>query len=321
MSYHLFSQLGHVELFTTDLEASTEFFTDILGLEQSARTAESVYMRGWGEFHHHSLKLTASSKPGLGHMAFRTDGPEELEQVARIVEPLGLGVGYTDGDIGHGRGYRFYTPDGHLVEAFWEVDLWEAPEELRTVFKTRPQKYVTRSASCRRIDHVTVSCNEPEANRRLFERLGFRTNEIQRLDTGEEIFAFLSVTNLAHDVAFGPNRAGTRGRLDHVCFWEDTREEILRLADIASENGVEIEWGPSRHRGTEILFLYLREPGGNRIEICSGGYLIFAPDWAPVEWFVSERPAAAWAGDIPMSMIEAREEQVESPPRSVPFAS
>ncbi|MCW2995507.1 MAG: hypothetical protein JWQ18_3002 [Conexibacter sp.] len=306
MAHHLFSQLGHVELLTTDLEGSVDFFSNILGLEESAREGDSVYMRCWGEFHHHSLKLTASPRSGLGHMAFRTDGADEVDQVAAIVEPLGLGLGYIDGDVGHGRAYRFSTPDGHVVEAFWDVDIWEAPPELQTIHKTRPQKYVTRGASCRRLDHVTVNCSDPTPSRELFERLGFRTNEIQRFDeTKEELFSFLSVSNLAHDVAFGRDPAGERGRLNHVCFWEETREEVLRLADIAADYDVEIEWGPSRHRGTEIMFLYLREPGGNRVEICSGGYLVFAPDWKPVEWWVSEHPAIMWSGGIPDSMYEA----------------
>ena len=312
MANHLFSQLGHVELLSTDLEGSVDFFTNILGLEESARDGSSVYMRGWGEFHHHSLKLTASEESGLGHMAFRTDGPGEVDEVAELVDSMGYGIGFTDGDIGHGRTYQFNTPDGHLVEAFWDVEIWQAPPELRTVHKTRPQKYVTRGASSRRIDHVTVNCADPAPNREMFEALGFRTNEIQRFDdSGDELFSFLSVSNLAHDIAFGWDPAGAHGRLNHVCFWEETREELMRLADIAADYSVPIEWGPGRHRGTEIMFLYLREPGGNRVEICSGGYLIFAPDWKPVEWLASERPAIMWSGEIPESMYDA------SPPVAV----
>jgi catechol 2,3-dioxygenase-like lactoylglutathione lyase family enzyme len=55
MRKRLISQLAHVELHTPKLDASVAFFHDILGMEESARTSESVYMRCWGEFHHHSL--------------------------------------------------------------------------------------------------------------------------------------------------------------------------------------------------------------------------------------------------------------------------
>jgi catechol 2,3-dioxygenase len=30
--------------------------------------------------------------------------------------------------------------------------------------------------------------------------------------------------------------------------------------------------------------LYFKEPGGHRIELWTGGLLIFAPDWQAIEW-------------------------------------
>jgi len=45
------------------------------------------------------------------------------------------------------------------------------------------------------------------------------------------------------------------------------------------ESGVHIEFGPGRHGMGEQTYLYFREPGGNRIEVNSGGYRIYQPDW------------------------------------------
>ena len=53
---------------------------------------------------------------------------------------------------------------------------------------------------------------------------------------------------------------------------------MLRAADIFLEHGIVMESGPHKHAIQQTFFLYTWEPGGNRIEICAGGFLIFAPD-------------------------------------------
>ena len=45
------------ELWVTDLEASSRFYVDHLGLVVSARTDDTLYLRGWEERTHHSLVL------------------------------------------------------------------------------------------------------------------------------------------------------------------------------------------------------------------------------------------------------------------------
>ena len=73
-------------------------------------------------------------------------------------------------------------------------------------------------------------------------------------------------------------------RLHHLAFWVDSREDVLRAADLMNDARVPIEAGPSRHIPIQGFYLYTREPGGNRVEICSGGYLGFDPDDEPVVW-------------------------------------
>jgi catechol 2,3-dioxygenase len=46
-----------------------------------------------------------------------------------------------------------------------------------------------------------------------------------------------------------------------------------------------MEAGPGKHGISQALFLYVFEPGGNRVELFGdAGYLIFDPDWKPVTW-------------------------------------
>ena len=71
---------------------------------------------------------------------------------------------------------------------------------------------------------------------------------------------------------------------------------MLRAADVFLENGVFIETGPHKHAIQQTFFLYVYEPGGNRVEVASAGArLILAPDWKPIRWTEAERKKGqAW---------------------------
>ena len=59
------AHLGHLEILTPKPDESLRFFVDILGLTESGREGDSVYLRAYDDYERHSLKLTASKLPGL----------------------------------------------------------------------------------------------------------------------------------------------------------------------------------------------------------------------------------------------------------------
>ena len=96
--------------------------------------------------------------------------------------------------------------------------------------------------------------------------------------------------------------------------WVDNREDVLRAADVLAENGIFIEAGPSKHNNSQGFYLYSYEPGGNRIEVYSGSYLVFAPDWQPVLWNEEERGTGVyWGGALPQSFIDYATPDIEAP--------
>jgi len=297
------AHLGHVELLTPEPEESLRFFTQVLGMEQTAHRGGSVYLRAWGDHDLYTLKLTEAREAGLGHIGWRARSPRALERRARALEASGRGRGWVDGDLGHGAAYRFEDPDGHPMEVYYEAEKYRPPEHLRPALKNQPQKNPARGVGVRRIDHVNVLCRNVTSDREFMEEhLGFKLREHVVLDDGTEAGAWISVTPLTHDIALTKDATGSRGRLHHVAYWLDNREDVLRAADVFSEEGVFIETGPSKHALTHGFFLYVYEPGGNRVEVYSGGYLIFAPDWEPVTWTEAERARGqAWGLKVPES--------------------
>ena len=125
--------------------------------------------------------------------------------------------------------------------------------------------------------------------------LGYRLHERIELDDGTETGAWLSASIAAHELIYTADAYGARGRLHHLAFWVDTREECLRAADIWLDNDVPIEAAPSKHAIAQGFFLYGLEPGGNRIEVTTGGYFVFDPEFEPVVWTEAERAKGqAW---------------------------
>jgi catechol 2,3-dioxygenase len=281
------AQLAHVELLTPKPDETLHFFKELLGLEETVREGQSVYLRAYEDFYHHTLKVTESPKPGLGHVAWRTTSPQALQRRAAALETTGLGLGWSEGDRGHGPAYRFTTPAGHPMELLWEVEYYAAPVEKQSALLNRPQKRPLRGVPVRRLDHVNLMADEVTPTKEfLQEQLGFRLREQILFDGGTvEQGAWLSVSALVHEIALLRDPTGSRGRLHHICYWYGIPQHLADAAEVLCENGITIEAGPGKHGIAQALFMYVFEPGGNRVELFGdSGYLVFDPAWQPVTW-------------------------------------
>ena len=290
------AHLSHVELLTPRLEESLFYFQEILGMEVSGESGDSVYLRGFGDYERSSVKLTASVQAGVGHLAYRTQSPEALESRVAALEAAGLEGHWLDGDIGHGRAYEFLDPDGHRLELFYESERYQPPAELRPALKNQPMRFTGRGVCVSHLDHVNFLAVDPAENRAFAERhLGMRLTEQILLDDGTEVGVWLTSNPKSYELVYTHDQTHTRGRLHHIAFYVEQREDVLRAADIFLEHGIVMESGPHKHAIQQTFFLYTWEPGGNRIEICSGGHLILAPDYEPVIWSQAERAKGqAW---------------------------
>jgi len=290
------AHIHHAELLTPFPQESLAFFRDLFGMQVEHAEGQSVFLRGWGEYQRYGLKLTEGSLPGLGHLAIRAWDRGGLRERVAAIEAAGLGEGWIDSDHGHGAAYRFRDPDGHHCELLFEADRYRPPEALRPRLKNVPQRRVDRGAAVKRLDHVNLLAADVAANRAFAEReLGFRTYERVVLDSGEETGAWMSLTIAAHELIYTADHAGGHGRLHHLAWFVDTREELLRAADLFLDADVPIEAAPSKHAVAQGMFLYVYEPGGNRVEVTTGTHFIYDPEYEPVVWTEAERARGqAW---------------------------
>lgn len=290
------AHLGTVELFTPELEGSVWFFTEILGMTETGRHDGSVLLRTFDNYETTSLIVTERDRPGMGPTAVRASSPDALDRIERTLGDAGHDITWIDGYAGHGRTLRTTDPDGHELDVYFDTRWYEAPEQLRPALKNQPQAKPNRGVGVRRLDHVNYLAQDVLANAEFHQLLGARPTEQIRLDSGRIAARWLTYTQKSYDVVYTEDWTGSTGRLHHIAFATDGREDILRACDICIDHDVFIETGPHKHAIQQTFFLYVYEPGGNRIELCNPlTRLVLAPDWRLITWTEDERKKGqAW---------------------------
>ncbi|SSC67280.1 VOC family protein [Ciceribacter selenitireducens] len=290
------AHLAHVEMYTDKFEESLDFFTRVYGLKLSGQDETSAYLRAWDDYEYCSLKLTRSHTTGVGHVAYRASSPQALERRVKTIEKSGYKViGWVDGDLGHGPAFRFEDPFGHVFEIYWDTVKYQATGADVPALKNTASAFT--GAAPRRLDHLNLLSSDVSEFRRFMQTcLGSRVTEMIQLDNGRIGGCWFTINNKTYDLACTEEHGGGVGRLHHVTYATDQREDILRAADIFLQNGVHIETGPHKHAVQGTFFLYVWEPAGNRVELAnSGARLILQPDWEPVIWTETDRKKGqAW---------------------------
>ncbi len=162
-------KIGHVGVNVTDIERSTQFYTQVLGLSVTESMGENqrpgglVFLRYNQD--HHGIALfgghTAPLQGGtLNHIAFEV---HSLDEVFRAREHL-RAHGITPHFEGRRRAgcqvaVEFRDPDGHELEIYWDIDQvgsegsvrpaseWRATASLEDAVKTAPKGQDTTLAN------------------------------------------------------------------------------------------------------------------------------------------------------------------------------
>ena len=295
------AQLVSVGLYSPKPEETVQFFYEMLGMEISHREGQSVYLRAYEDFYQYSLKITERDQPGLEEITWRAKSPDALDRIVNSLKDSGAGIGWTEKDYAHGAAYKFTTPDGHKMKMLWDLDYYVAPDELRSKLPDRPSKRPLRGVPVRRIDHVNLLVSDAPRHRDfLVDNLGFKVRE-ELVNNEMTLGSWLSVSPLVHEIAVMGDPMGVGNRFHHVAYWYGITQHLIDIADVFRERDIRIEAGPGMHGMSQVAFLYVFEPGGNRVELFGdGGLLIFDPDWQTVTWNgadeIERLNAGVWMG-------------------------
>lgn len=291
------AHVGSVELLTPTIEESRDFFVDLMAMDEVGTRGDSVYLHTWDDYERFTVKLTAHRTAGVGRTYLRASGPEALSREVARLDELGVSGRWVEDELGLGAIYLIADPDGHEIGLYWETERYVAPPSLKPALKNQAARFPGRGANVRRLDHVNyLAADVPSNSSFLAEALGAMKTEQILTEDGSPAATWFTFSDKTYDIVYSADWTGSNGRLHHIALATDTREDILRAADVCLENGIHIETGPHKHAIQQTFFLYIWEPGGNRIELCNpGARLMLAPDWPVVSWTAEERAKGqAW---------------------------
>jgi catechol 2,3-dioxygenase len=291
------AHVGSVELFSPEPEATVRFFEDLMSMRVVHREGNSTFLHAWDDYEQWTVKVTGRKQAGVGPTYLRASSPQALDRRIAVLESLGHVGTWSDSEWALGPVYLTTDPDGHQIGLYYETTWYQASDD-RPSLKNQASRLPLGGTRVRRLDHVNfLSSDMAGSDVFVREALGGRTTELIAMDDGSTAASWYTFTDKSYDLVYTTDWIeGAQARLHHVAFACDTREDILRAADLFLDSGVHIETGPHKHAIQQTFFLYVWEPGGNRIELCNAAArLVLAPDWEPVVWTQAERAKGqAW---------------------------
>lgn len=289
---------AYVELRVSDLDASERFYSGLLGMIVTERSADAVYLRGWEERLRHSLVLRRAPVAAAARLGFRVRHESDLDLIEADLAARGLAPTWAEApEPGVGRVLQVCDPFGYPLEFFHEMEQVE----------TQLQRFdLHRGAPVLRFDHLNLHVPTMEAAFRFWSSLGFRCSEYISTDPPDERLTGVWMLRKpsVHDIAL---TAGRGPRLHHFAFWIGEAAGVLRACDQLAAGGhaSAIERGPGRHGVSNAFFVYLRDPDGHRIELYACDYYTGDPDHQPVRWSVNDvRCRSFWGTRVPDSWYE-----------------
>src|SRR4029079_3833304 len=193
-------RLAHVDVRTPDLELSTAYYTEVLGLQLAKRGDDTVYLKCWDEEDHHSIRLRYDPRTGLDLFSFRVEHEDDLAELENAITSSGCQVQRVSrGEaVGQGESIRFGIPSGQTMELVYELDktggllgkLNPAPVPPPGMPGIAPP----------RLDHMLINAEEVGEAAAFFRSvLGFRMTE-QVLDAnGHQLGVWLERSHATHE--------------------------------------------------------------------------------------------------------------------------
>lgn len=291
-------KLEHAQLRVTDLDASVDFYTEVMDLTELHRDDGTVYL-GCGVDEYYDLAVKEGGT-GVDHFAIRVDSAETLNDYEATLEDQGVRTTRTDGDEpGQKLSVQFDLPSGVTAELI----VLKKPGYLHV---TNTPKHVTGSGPVD-LDHVTLATTDVEADATfLRDTLGWHISDVMEASDGEWSMAFTRYGDYHHDVGLFVCEEDA-WTLNHLGWEFQSFDHMKVFADRLARHGTRLELGMNRHYVGDNLFAYFQEPGGNRFEITAEMATIDTN--TPTDFHEAEQGTdeiiAAWGGiEAPESMDE-----------------
>jgi catechol 2,3-dioxygenase len=269
------TRTSHVVLTVKDLDASRQFYTEVIGLVVTADEGDTLYLRGIEEACHHSLVLRRSGDtPTCARVGMRVLRDQDLDRLKAFFESRGCATAWAE--VPH---------QGRTLQA---TDVAGVPLEFCATMPVVPrmitQFHLHKGGAAARIDDTQILVPDVRKATEFYMAAGFWLSEyISPLQSSELAGVFLQRKGNPHDIVFFSGRGP---RLHHAAFTSPESVNIIKACDVAGTLGFGsgVERGPGRHGPGHAFFVYFRDPDGHRVELFNTHYQAMDIEVEPVRW-------------------------------------
>lgn len=235
------SKISHATYETPDLDAQTDYYTDVIGLALVDKTKDAVYLASTLE--HHSVVLLRGSEAKCARVGFQLAPDADLNDFEKQVAAHGIKTTRkSDADPSVADLVTFEDFKGTVMEVF------KTPQPLN-----RP--FTRKGVVPHKLGHVAFHVEDAQAGTKWYcDVLGFRVS-----DWMGDFFSFLRCGHDHHTI----NLAATgKNAHFHTAFELRDWSHMQTSSDLLSQKGYKLIWGPGRHGIGHNLFTYHRGPNG-----------------------------------------------------------
>lgn len=282
------TRVGHVSLRVPDVDASSEFMQDVLGMSESERGDGRVYLT-CNERHHELILSAGGRKAEYEHIGMEVADDAALEQTLRAAEAAGgTRLGTVDGEPGIAGGALVRGPGGHVFKLFHTMAIGQ-PTEASSIADVRAL----------RSEHFSLNVrNRPAMERFLQDGLG-----MQLTDRIGKNGAWFRCEEIHHGIALVQT---PKNGLAHYAFSLEDFDALRRVADRLHERGRKLAWGPGRHGPGNNLFIYFFDAAGALVECCADMARVGpGHPYEPRTWKLRPGNISLWGGFPPPRFLAA----------------
>jgi len=265
------SKLHHLCLSTAQLPEMVAWYRDIMGMTPEVAGGGITWMKGTQR----NLLLQEGASGEVSFMAVAVSDADHLERLRAHAEMEDIPSEDLGSPLFEGGSFAVIDPDGHRV-------LFGLPKEPIGDWDSRP--------GC--LQHVVFATTDLARIVSFYtDKLGCKLSDIVREEeSGDRTACFLRTDEMHHTFAFFRAPAV---KLDHFANEASCWNDIRDWGDHFASHHVEIVWGAGRHGAGNNLFIFVRDPDENNVEI-SAELETFTYDQEPRYWPHDNRALNLW---------------------------
>ncbi|MFW3171788.1 VOC family protein [Geodermatophilus sp. CPCC 206100] len=282
------THLRHVGIAAPDFARAAEFYRTAWGLTQVAEDGGIAFFGSPASPENYLLRVRQDTAKRLDVVAFGVGEASDVDALAERLATSGTRIDREPGKLdtpGGGYGFRFFDPDGRLIEI--SSDVAERPAR-----ELEPKESIPRKLS-----HVVFNSTDVPATQAFYEtHLGLRlsdwlADQMCFLRSGEEHHLMA--------IAKGPHVA-----LNHVSFEMRGLDEYMRGTGRLVRGGHRLLWGPGRHGPGDNTFSYFFDPLGNVMEYTTELEKIEDQEtWEPRVFEINDENSDQWGTANPIDEV------------------